>query len=96
MHDQTTKVVGDNGVTIASITTRGSKGAIAVELLDSSGNQVSSISPDPAGTKYKIMAYDSNENITSIAYYTSNGGTLLATDTITYDSNDNAITFTRT
>lgn len=43
--DFVTKIVGSNGSTSASVTTRGSKGVVAVEILDESGNQVTSFGP---------------------------------------------------
>jgi hypothetical protein len=94
--DGVVKLIGGIGSVAASVTTRGSKGAVGVEILDSSGNQITSFGPTPSGATYQVLSYDASNNVISIVYYTSNGGTLIATDTITYDGNNNPVTITRT
>lgn len=48
-NDQVTQVLGSNGATKASVATRGSKGAVAVEVLDGDGNQVTAFGGSGGG-----------------------------------------------
>lgn len=89
MQDQITKIVGALGSVVASVTSRGVKGALAVEVLDASGNQITDF-----GSGLVTEEYDYIEIVTKnaandplVIEYRSGGstGTLVATLTLTYD-----------
>lgn len=87
LYDQVTKIIGGTGNTTASVTSHGSKGAVAVEILDASGNQISL----PSGLV--SVAYDSitvnyttaTKDVLSSVLFKS-GVTTVATITVTYPS----------
>jgi hypothetical protein len=54
--DHITQLLGKDGSTKASITSRGTKGAVAVELVDASGNQVSSFGDATAANQALQLA----------------------------------------
>lgn len=86
-HDQVVKILGENNITRASVTTRGSKGAVAVEILDASGNQISIPSGFVSETYDTIdVTYtDSSKQFISSVVYSLNGN-VVATITVTYPS----------
>ena len=96
--DQVTKILGSNGSTTAAVTTRGSKGAVAVEILDASGAQVTGFPTSlvPFSYDYVSITYNSSSNPTEVVYKTGgSGGTTVATLTIAY-TGSNPVSITRT
>lgn len=96
--DFVAQILGSNGSTKASVVTRGSKGALAVEVLDAAGNQVTSFADNliPSAYDYIELTY-SGSNIATATYKTGgSGGTTVATLTMTYDGSDNITSITRT
>jgi hypothetical protein len=98
IHDQITSIIGANGVTQAAVTARGSKGAIAVEILDASGNQIT-LGSGLVTAPFDYIAlsnYDVNNNPGTITYKSGGaGGTTVATLTLAY-SGANLTSVTKT
>lgn len=99
MHDQVAKIMGTVGNVFASVTTRGSKGAVATELLDASGNQITSFTAleglvKVAYDQISITAYDAASNPTTVLY--KSAGATVATLTLTYDASSRLTDVTRT
>ena len=89
--DQVVKILGSNGSTAAAVTTRGSKGAVAVEILDASGAQITDFSGTPvqlvteAYDYVAVTSYNDNGDPLVVQYRSGGAsGTLVATLTITY------------
>lgn len=100
VHDQVTKIIGATS-TAASVDARGTKGALAVELLDAAGNQLTSL----GGSSLVNEAYDyislgnftaNNDPQTIIFKSGGAGGTTVATLTLAYDGSNRLTSVTRT
>lgn len=101
LFDQVTKLLGASGSTQAAVTARGTKGAVAVEIVDASGNQITALSVPQLVTAafdyVEISSSNSNGDPLIILYKTGGpSGTLVATLTMTYDVNFNLATITKT
>ncbi len=94
------KILGSNGSATASVTNRGSKGAIGVEILDASGNQIVGFGGSSLINvvyDYVSLTYDGNGNATVIQFFSGGAvGALVATLTLTYDGSNNLLTVTKT
>jgi len=96
IHDQTVKLIDTDTPSIgATINQRGSVGAQAVELVDASGNTISSF---PAGLSIPEhddiqITYDEDGNISTVVY--ANDGATVATLTLEYNSDNNLIRITK-
>lgn len=91
-NDQVAKILGSNNVTLASVTSRGTKGAVGVEILDAQGNQITLGSGlvTSAFDYISLSNYDASGNVGTVVY--RNGGvigTIVATLTLTYDASGN-------
>lgn len=83
--DQLTKIAdGDSTAIKATVVQRGAKGAQSVEIVDASGNQITSFPSGLSIPKHDdiILDYDSNNNLTSVVYKSE--GLTVATLTLTY------------
>ncbi len=96
--DQVVKLVGRVGSNIADIDSRGSKNALAVEVLDANGNQIS-ISSGLVTAAYdyiELSNYNANNDPGTIVYKINGAsGTIVATLTLAY-SGSNLISVTKT
>ncbi len=86
--DQITQILGSIGSIIASVTQRGSKGALAVEVLDAAGNQITAFNgglfiPE---SDDMVITYDASNNPIQVVY--SFEDAVVATETITYDGSN--------
>lgn len=102
MHDQVVKITGGiGGATQLDVSTLGSKGAAAVQILDASGNQITGFGGGSLVTAaydyIAITSYNSNGDPLIIQYRSGGAlGTLVATLTITYDASFLISTVTKT
>lgn len=88
-------IVNEDDDVQVSVTERGSKGALGVEILDPSGNQITN-GLITEQYDYISLSY-TGSNLTTVVYKTGGAnGTIVATLTLTYDSSDNLLTVTKT
>jgi hypothetical protein len=102
--DGVVHLLGRDNATKASITTRGAKGALAVESLDSSGNQMGDVVTTgfqainalaPSRYDYISLSY-TGSNLTGVVYkYGGAGGTTISTLVLAYDGSNNLISITK-
>lgn len=100
MFDQISKIIGDIGNVVASVTSRGTKGALAVEIVDTDGTPFASFGGAALITEafdyIAITSRDTSDNPLTVEYRSGgSGGTLVATLTMTYDSSGNVDTVTK-
>lgn len=96
-NDQVAKILGSNNTTTASVTTRGSKGAVGVEILDAQGNQITIGSGlVTSAFDYISLTYDGSSNLISVVYKSGgSAGTTVATLTLAYDGSSNLTSITK-
>lgn len=101
LFDQVVKILGGNGSTAASVALRGSKGALGIEILDASGNQViPGAALVTAAYDYIALTYVVGGNgvgEVETATFKSGGasGTTVATLTLTYDASNRVSSVTK-
>ena len=98
---QAVRIVGAIGAVATSVTSRGAKGALAIEILDAGGEQVVGFGGSALVTeKFDYVAVTSANGAGDplvIEYRLGgSGGTLVATLTLTYDGSGNFATVTKT
>lgn len=101
MYDQVAKIIGSIGNVVASVTSRGTKGALAVEIVDTSGNPFTQfVNGGLVTAAYDYVAVTSSDASGNplVVQYKSGGasGTLVATLTMTYDASSNLLSVTKT
>lgn len=99
VQEQVVKIMDATGTGKASVTSRGSKGAVAVELVDPSGNQIAIQSGliTQAYDYVLLSNYDAGGNVGTIVFKSGGAaGTIVGTLTLTYDASGNLLTVTKT
>lgn len=98
VHDQVVQIIGTTNQK-ASVETKGTKGALAVELVDGLGNQITNFTTGLVTVPFdyiQLSNYDGNGNPGLIIYKSGGaGGTTVATLTLTY-AGLNILTITKT